>query len=70
MPPIPRVPSQHFPGMISDLVRPRFEFLSVCKSLNFDDAAGAWLDFDKAGHGKLRFRGSIFFSGKNKGVDR
>ena len=28
---------------------PRFEFLSACKSLNFDDAAGAWLDFDKAG---------------------
>ena len=24
-----------------------FEFLSACKSLNFDDAAGAWLDFDK-----------------------
>ena len=26
---------------------PRFEFLTACKSLNFEDAAGAWLDFDK-----------------------
>ena len=25
----------------------RFEFLTACKSLNFEDAAGAWLEFDK-----------------------
>lgn len=24
-----------------------FEFLTACKSLNFEDAAGAWLEFDK-----------------------